>query len=55
MHFQGKLSSHQIKAGYTALQKLEQFIKDKDFGKDFINACNEFYTRIPHDFGLVVF
>ncbi len=47
----GKLSSNQIKAGYSALKKIEGFINSNSFSTGFIDACNEFYTRIPHDFG----
>ena len=51
----GKLSPSQIKAGYAALKKIESFINDDNFSKGFIDACNEFYTRIPHDFGYKIF
>ena len=48
----GKLTKDQIKAGYSALKEIEQLIKDGDFGNDLTEACNMFYTRIPHSFGM---
>ena len=47
----GKLSKNQIKAGYAALKEIEDHITNKNFGSSFIQANNDFYTRIPHDFG----
>lgn len=47
----GKLSKNQIKAGYAALKEIEEHIVNKSFGASFIQANNDFYTRIPHDFG----
>ncbi|XP_053558208.1 poly [ADP-ribose] polymerase 2 [Bombina bombina] len=48
----GKLTVEQIRAGYCSLQRIENCIKKQKLGKDLIEACNEFYTRVPHDFGL---
>ncbi|XP_043914187.1 poly [ADP-ribose] polymerase 2 isoform X2 [Protopterus annectens] len=48
----GKLTVEQIKAGYKSLKKIEDCINRKVTGKALLEACNEFYTRIPHDFGL---
>lgn len=48
----GKLTSEQIRAGYSALQRIETCLKRKGSRKDLLDACNQFYTRIPHDFGL---
>ncbi|XP_022104344.1 poly [ADP-ribose] polymerase 2-like [Acanthaster planci] len=48
----GKLTQDQIKAGYTALKKIEQCINSKTVGDKLIKACDEFYTRIPHNFGM---
>ena len=50
----GKLSKTQIKAGYAALKEIEDLIaKNKQHsGQDIIQANNDFYTRIPHDFGM---
>ena len=50
----GKLSKKQIKLGYAALKEIESLLNDKDFGKKFMQANNDFYTRIPHDFGMKV-
>ncbi|KAK3085759.1 hypothetical protein FSP39_008277 [Pinctada imbricata] len=48
----GKLTADQIKAGYAALKKIETCINNGKFGPALTEACNEFYTRIPHDFGM---
>nr|XP_017525786.2 poly [ADP-ribose] polymerase 2 isoform X1 [Manis javanica] len=48
----GKLTMAQIKAGYQSLKKIEDCIRDGQYGRALTEACNEFYTRIPHDFGL---
>uniref|UniRef100_UPI00253FF485 poly [ADP-ribose] polymerase 2 isoform X1 n=1 Tax=Euleptes europaea TaxID=460621 RepID=UPI00253FF485 len=48
----GKLTAEQIRAGYQSLQKVEACLKRKQTGRALVEACNEFYTRIPHDFGL---
>ncbi|KAL3055561.1 hypothetical protein OYC64_018266 [Pagothenia borchgrevinki] len=48
----GKLTSEQIRAGYMALKKIEECLKKKGSSRDLLEACNQFYTRIPHDFGL---
>ena len=47
----GKLTSEQIRAGYTALQRIEECLKKKGNHRLLLEACNQFYTRIPHDFG----
>uniref|UniRef100_A0A3Q3XBT4 Poly [ADP-ribose] polymerase n=1 Tax=Mola mola TaxID=94237 RepID=A0A3Q3XBT4_MOLML len=48
----GKLTSEQIRAGYVALKKIEDCLKKKGSSRELLEACNQFYTRIPHDFGL---
>uniref|UniRef100_A0A8C6SV72 Poly [ADP-ribose] polymerase n=1 Tax=Neogobius melanostomus TaxID=47308 RepID=A0A8C6SV72_9GOBI len=48
----GKLTTEQIRAGYAALKKIEDCLKKKGGNRDLLDACNQFYTRIPHDFGL---
>ncbi|KAM9844809.1 poly [ADP-ribose] polymerase 2 [Aulostomus maculatus] len=48
----GKLTSEQIRAGYTALKGIEACLKKKGGRRELLEACNQFYTRIPHDFGL---
>lgn len=47
----GKLTSEQIRAGYMALKKIEDCLKKKGRNHELLEACNQFYTRIPHDFG----
>lgn len=49
--FPGKLTSEQIKAGYSALKIIDTCIEKGDFGRKLTDACSDFYTRIPHDFG----
>ncbi|XP_051984439.1 poly [ADP-ribose] polymerase 2 isoform X1 [Xyrauchen texanus] len=48
----GKLSAEQIRAGYASLKRIEGCLKRKGSNKELLEACNQFYTRIPHDFGL---
>ncbi|XP_067109063.1 poly [ADP-ribose] polymerase 2 [Osmerus mordax] len=48
----GKLTVEQIRAGYAALKKIEECVKRKGSSRELLEACNQFYTRIPHDFGL---
>ena len=48
----GKLTKQQIKAGYKALQKIDQCITNKEFGDKLTMACDAFYTRVPHCFGM---
>lgn len=45
------MTEEQIKAGYAALKRIENFIKKNDFSKGLVNAVNEYYTKIPHYFG----
>jgi poly [ADP-ribose] polymerase len=47
----GKLTAAQIKGGYAALKKIDTCLTNNDMGQRLIQACDEFYTRIPHDFG----
>lgn len=47
----GKLTVEQIKAGYAALKKIEEIICNNKKGSQLVQACNDFYTRIPHDLG----
>jgi len=51
----GRLTKEQIKAGYSALQCIANYIDKAEFGGQLIAACNDFYTRIPHYFGFAVF
>ncbi|XP_036452139.1 poly [ADP-ribose] polymerase 2 isoform X2 [Colossoma macropomum] len=48
----GKLTTEQIRAGYASLKRIEECVKRKGSNKELLEACNQFYTRIPHDFGL---
>lgn len=48
----GKLTKEQIKAGYKALKLIDKCITNKDAGNKLIDACDAFYTRIPHCFGM---
>ncbi|XP_061587028.1 poly [ADP-ribose] polymerase 2 [Cololabis saira] len=48
----GKLTSEQIRGGYEALKRIEDCLKKKGSSRELVAACNQFYTRIPHDFGL---
>lgn len=49
----GKLTKEQISFGFLALKKIEEYINNNHVNSsEFIEACNEFYTRIPHDFGM---
>ncbi|XP_051553307.1 poly [ADP-ribose] polymerase 2 isoform X2 [Myxocyprinus asiaticus] len=48
----GKLTAEQIRAGYASLKRIEECLKRKGSNKELLDACNQFYTRIPHDFGL---
>ncbi|VDM93894.1 unnamed protein product, partial [Onchocerca ochengi] len=48
----GKVTDEQIKAGYAALGKIEQHIKEKDFSSSFVETVNNYYTKIPHFFGM---
>uniref|UniRef100_UPI00064D339B poly [ADP-ribose] polymerase 2 isoform X2 n=1 Tax=Jaculus jaculus TaxID=51337 RepID=UPI00064D339B len=48
----GKLTVAQIKAGYQSLKKIADCIRAGQHGQALLEACNEFYTKIPHDFGL---
>ncbi|XP_065844434.1 poly [ADP-ribose] polymerase 2-like [Oscarella lobularis] len=48
----GKLTKGQIKAGFSALKKIESLIISHKLGDELREACDEFYTRIPHAFGM---
>ena len=48
----GKITVEQIKAGYVALKKISECVEEgKSSGRELLQACNDFYTRIPHEFG----
>lgn len=46
------MTKEQIKAGYKALKKIEQCISKGQTGNELILACDAFYTRVPHCFGM---
>ncbi|XP_046842103.1 poly [ADP-ribose] polymerase 2-like [Xenia sp. Carnegie-2017] len=48
----GKLTKEQIKAGYSSLKLIDECISKGDLGSTLVEACNEFYTKIPHCFGM---
>ncbi|XP_071091568.1 poly [ADP-ribose] polymerase 2-like [Haliotis cracherodii] len=48
----GKLTENQIKFGYSALKVIEGLINKGDMSRKLTDACNDFYTRIPHNFGM---
>uniref|UniRef100_A0A1I7VNJ8 Poly [ADP-ribose] polymerase n=1 Tax=Loa loa TaxID=7209 RepID=A0A1I7VNJ8_LOALO len=48
----GKVTDEQIKAGYAALTRIEEHIKKKDFSSSFVETVNNYYTKIPHFFGM---
>ncbi|GFR05312.1 poly polymerase 2 [Trichonephila clavata] len=50
----GKLTLKQVKEGYVALSKVAAIISTGKKGSDLLNACNDFYTKIPHNFGMKV-
>jgi len=48
----GKVTTEQISAGYSALRRIADCVKEgKTSGPVLVQACNDFYTRIPHEFG----
>jgi len=49
----GKVTTEQISAGYQSLKSISDCItKGKTSGAEITQACNDFYTRIPHEFGM---
>lgn len=48
----GKLTAQQIKAGYSSLKAIVEIIEGRS-KESLVDACSEFYTRIPHNFGYV--
>ena len=50
----GKLSKSQINAGYAVLKEIEDLLKNSGQNRQFVELSNNFYTRIPHDFGMKV-
>ncbi|KAF2349553.1 Poly(ADP-ribose) polymerase regulatory domain [Trinorchestia longiramus] len=53
----GKLTKEQIKSGYLALLDISNIVNvgsGKVDNRALLTACNDFYTRIPHYFGMKV-
>ncbi|KAF8791322.1 Poly [ADP-ribose] polymerase 2 like protein [Argiope bruennichi] len=50
----GKLTLKQIIEGYIALRKVADILSAGGKGPLLVNACNDFYTKIPHSFGMKV-
>uniref|UniRef100_A0A914E036 Poly [ADP-ribose] polymerase n=1 Tax=Acrobeloides nanus TaxID=290746 RepID=A0A914E036_9BILA len=50
----GKITKAQVKAGFNALKRIENHILEKNFNSQYREAVNEFYTLIPHYFGMRV-
>lgn len=48
----GKLSKSQIQKAYGVLSELQTLIKDNKPHQFLVDACNRFYTLIPHSFGV---
>ena len=48
----GKLTPGQIKAGVECLKTIEDLITANSLGQALVDACNEYYTKIPHNFGM---
>jgi poly [ADP-ribose] polymerase len=48
----GKISSNQIKKAFRILNDLNDLIDKKNSDSLIIDASNQFYTLIPHDFGM---
>ena len=48
----GKITVEQIRAGYNALKAISECVEKEEIrSEEHVEACNLFYTRIPHDFG----
>ena len=48
----GKITVEQICAGYQALKRNSECVEQGETSKQLLQACNDFYTRIPHEFGM---
>lgn len=48
----GKISKNQIKTGMKLLQEISLLLHQKTFSHKIIEASNQFYSQIPHNFGL---
>ncbi|CAG0891554.1 unnamed protein product, partial [Darwinula stevensoni] len=50
----GKLTREQICAGYKELSRIDELLANGKLGKELVRACSDYYTRIPHYFGMSV-
>ena len=48
----GKLSKNQIQQAYSVLSDLLKLVKSGGPVSQFLDASNQFYTLVPHDFGI---
>ena len=48
----GKLAKSSIMKGYEALKKLMEEVSGKQRKESFATLSNDFYSYIPHDFGM---
>ncbi|PAV63217.1 hypothetical protein WR25_27030 [Diploscapter pachys] len=48
----GKLAPGQIREGFAALKEIEELLKKGKLGNALVEACNRFYTIIPHAWGM---
>ncbi|XP_015913216.2 poly [ADP-ribose] polymerase 2 isoform X1 [Parasteatoda tepidariorum] len=48
----GQLTSQQVKMGYAALNKIAVILQRGGSSNELVAACNDFYTKIPHNFGM---
>lgn len=46
----GKLTPQQIKAGFASLKEIVEIIEGRS-DDSLVDACSDFYTKIPHNFG----
>lgn len=48
----GQLSKRTLREGVAILEKIESLIKEEGFKETALqDLCNQFYTKVPHDFG----
>lgn len=49
----GQMSKKALKEGIEVLEKIEALIKESGYAKTKLQGlCNQFYTKVPHDFGM---
>ncbi|ESN90185.1 hypothetical protein HELRODRAFT_194677 [Helobdella robusta] len=48
----GQLTERQISNGFSTLKVIERLISCNSLGSSLVEACNTFYTQIPHCFGM---